>query len=90
MMKKLYVGNLPWSVTEDDVRVLFSSIGETHSVSLITDRGTGRSRGFGFVEMASADAESAMSQLNGQEFHGRPLRISEAEKRINGIASRHR
>ena len=90
MMKKLYVGNLPWSVTEDDIRGLFSPIGETHSVSLITDRDTGRSRGFGFVEMTSADAESAISQLNGQDFNGRPLRINEAEERIKPAAGRYR
>ena len=90
MMKKLYVGNLPWSATEDDLRGLFSRIGETHSVSVITDRDTGRSRGFGFVEMTSADAESAISQLNGQDFNGRPLRISEAQERINRAAGRYR
>ena len=85
-MIKLYVGNLPWSVTEDDIRGLFSPIGETLSVSLITDRETGRSRGFGFVEMSRADAQSAMSRLNGADFHGRPLRVSEAEQRIKRAA----
>ena len=83
---QLYVGNLPWSVTEDDIRGLFSPIGETLSVRLITDRETGRSRGFGFVEMAIVDAKSAMSRLNGTDFHGRPLRVVEAEKRIKEAA----
>lgn len=90
MTKKLYVGNLPWSATEDDIRGLFSPIGEMYSVSLITDRDTGRSRGFGFVEMADADAQSAISQLDGQDFHGRPLRISEAQERIKRAAGQYR
>jgi RNA recognition motif-containing protein len=80
-MKKLYVGNLPWSVTEDDLRNLFAELGETHSVRLITDRDTGRSRGFGFVEMDASDADAAISQLNGQDFQGRPLRINEAQEK---------
>ena len=75
---KLYVGNLPWSASEEDVRELFSNIGETHSVNLITERDTGRSRGFAFVEMSKENAERAISELNGQDFGGRPLRINEA------------
>ena len=82
---KLYVGNLPWSTTEDDLRELFSSIGETYSVAVITDRETGRSRGFGFVEMSDDDGKSAISQLDGKDFNGRPLRINEAlDKRGGG------
>ena len=81
---KLYVGNLSWSSTEDDVRDLFSSIGETYSVAVITDRETGRSRGFGFVEMSDEDARNAISQLNGKDFNGRPLRINEAMDRRGG------
>ncbi len=80
-MTKLYVGNLPWSASEDDIRELFSSIGVIESVSLITDRETGRSRGFAFVEMDRADANKAISQLNGQDFGGRPLRVNEAQDR---------
>lgn len=82
---KLYVGNLPWSCAEDDLRELFSSIGETYSVAVITDRETGRSRGFGFVEMSDEDGKSAISQLDGKDFSGRPLRINEAlDKRGGG------
>ncbi len=80
-MTKLYVGNLPWTASEDDVRELFSSIGVCESVALITDRETGRSRGFAFVEMDRADANKAISQLNGQDFGGRPLRVNEAQER---------
>ncbi len=80
-MTKLYVGNLPWSASEDDIRELFSPIGVIESVSLITDRETGRSRGFAFVEMDRADANKAISQLNGQDFGGRPLRVNEAQDR---------
>ncbi|MDJ0870489.1 MAG: RNA-binding protein [Gammaproteobacteria bacterium] len=80
-MTKLYVGNLPWSASEDDIRELFSSIGVIESVALITDRETGRSRGFAFVEMDRADANKAISQLNGQDFGGRPLRVNEAQDR---------
>ena len=80
-MTKLYVGNLPWSTTEEDLRELFEPIGELHSVALITDRDTGRSRGFGFVELDKTDANKAISQLNGQDFGGRPLRVNEAHDR---------
>jgi RNA recognition motif-containing protein len=77
-MTKLYVGNLPWSATEEDVRELFSDIGEVQSANLILDRETRRSRGFAFVEMNQDDAEKAISQLNGKDFQGRDLRINEA------------
>ncbi|MES9825480.1 MAG: RNA-binding protein [Candidatus Thiodiazotropha endolucinida] len=77
-MTKLYVGNLPWTATEDDVRELFSGIGEVQSANLILDRETRRSRGFAFVEMSQGDAEKAISQLNGKDFQGRDLRINEA------------
>jgi RNA recognition motif-containing protein len=80
-LKKLYVGNLSWSVTEDDVRDLFSTVCDTRSVKLITDRETGRSRGFAFVELDDDDSASAISALNGQDLQGRQLRISEAEDR---------
>ena len=80
-MTKLYVGNLPWTASEDDIRELFSPIGTIESVALITDRETGRSRGFAFVEMDRADANKAISQLNGQDFGGRPLRVNEAQDR---------
>jgi len=80
-MTKLYVGNLPWSATEEDIRTLFASVGEVQSANLILDRETRRSRGFAFVEMGQADAERAISQLNGKDFQGRDLRINEAQEK---------
>lgn len=81
---KLYVGNLPWSTTEDDLRDLFSEVGETDSVAVITDRETGRSRGFGFVEMSDDDARNAIARFDGKDFQGRTLRINEAQNRRGG------
>ena len=85
-MTKLYVGNLPFTATEDGVRALFSQHGTVESLSLITDRETGNPRGFGFVEMANAEASRAMQALNGADFDGRPLRVNEAQSkgRSNG------
>ena len=80
-VKKIYVGNLPWSATEDALRELFSTIGSVHSVAVITDRETGRSRGFGFIEMDDSDAERAISELNGRDMDSRPLRVNEAQER---------
>lgn len=80
-MTKLYVGNLPFTATDDAVRALFSKHGTVESVSLITDRDTGRPRGFGFVEMSNADASRAMQALNGTDFDGRSLKINEAQDR---------
>lgn len=77
---KLYLGNLPFSATEDEIRDLFSAHGEVESVSLITDRETGRPRGFGFVEMASG-GQQAISSLNGVEMGGRNLNVNEARPR---------
>lgn len=80
MAAKLYVGNLPYSATEDGLKTHFSSAGSVASVKIIIDRETGRSKGFGFVEMESDDgAQSAVSQLDGQEYEGRSLRVSEAK-----------
>jgi RNA recognition motif-containing protein len=78
---KLYVGNLPFSATEDSVRELFAAHGTVEKVSLINDRDTGRPRGFGFVEMSNADASRAMQALNGKDFGGRPLKVNEAQER---------
>jgi RNA recognition motif-containing protein len=78
-LTKLYVGNLPFSATEDAVRALFSKHGTVEKVSLITDRDTGRPRGFGFVEMSNADASRAMQALNGTDLDGRSLKINEAQ-----------
>ncbi len=83
-MTKIYVGNLPFSATESEVRDLFSQHGTVESVSLITDRETGRPRGFGFVEMSRADASRAIQNLNGKDLGGRPLRVTEAQERTGG------
>jgi len=81
---KLYVGNLPFTATEDSVRSLFAAHGTVEKVSLITDRDTGRPRGFGFVEMSNSDASRAMQALNGADFGGRPLKVNEAQERSGG------
>lgn len=87
-MKKLYVGNLPYSVTEETLTGLFSQFGDVESVVLIKDRETGRLKGFGFVEFAKqADAENALS-LNGKDFEGRPLKISMAQPKESTGGSR--
>jgi len=79
---KLYVGNLSFQTTSDDLQGLFSQAGTVESVSLVTDRDTGRSRGFGFVEMGSkAEGEAAISQFNGTEVAGRSLTVNEAKPR---------
>lgn len=81
MSKKLYVGNLPFSATEDAVRDHFAPYGEVVSVALITDRETGRLRGFGFVEMDDQGALAAIESLDGQSFGGRTLKVNEAQER---------
>jgi len=79
MGKKLFVGNLPYSATEDELRTLFSEVGTVVSVSLITDRATGQARGFGFVEMDSDEAAAdAIQKLNGRELKRRNITVSEA------------
>ncbi len=80
-MTKLFVGNLPFSATEDSVRALFAPHGTIESLALINDRETGRPRGFGFIEMSSGDAARAMSALNGVDFEGRALKVNEAQAR---------
>ncbi len=80
-MKTIYCGNLPFRATEDEVRALFGQYGQVHNVRLITDRMTGRPRGFGFVEMEDGDADAAIAALDGKEFQGRTLRINEARER---------
>lgn len=80
-MKTIYVGNLPFSASEDQLRELFGQFGKVQSVKLVSDRETGRPRGFGFVEMDGAEADSAIAALNGQQFGGRSLRINEARER---------
>ncbi|HEV8240285.1 MAG TPA: RNA-binding protein [Thermoanaerobaculia bacterium] len=83
-MTKIYVGNLPYSATEDELRELFSAHGEVSSVSLVNDRETGRPRGFGFVEMAGDEAQSAIQALDGSQMGGRTLKVNEARPRENG------
>ena len=81
MAKSIYVGNLPWSATEEQVQSLFADYGPVVSVKLVSDRETGRARGFGFVEMGEPDARSAIASLNGASYEGRSLRVNEAEQR---------
>ena len=82
MGKKLYVGNLGFDVTDKELEALFAQAGVCESVTIITDKFSGQSRGFGFVEMSSnAEAQRAIQQFNGQELKGRPLKINEARDR---------
>ena len=83
-MTKLYVGNLPFSASEEAVRALFADYGTVQSLSLVNDRQTGTPRGFGFVEMSSDDAAKAMQGLNGRNFDGRPMKVNEAQERDRG------
>jgi RNA recognition motif-containing protein len=79
MSKKLYIGNLPYSVTDTALRELFTPLGEVSSVSIITDRNTGQSKGFAFVEMAdAAAAKQAISQINGKTLDDRVINVAEA------------
>jgi len=83
-MKNLYVGNLPHSTTEAELRNVFEPHGAVEKVTLVTDRETGRSRGFGFVEMADAgEADKAIAALNGTDLGGRPLTINEAKPKTD-------
>ena len=85
MESKLYVGNLPYTATEEELSQMFGQAGTVTSVAIIKDRETGRSKGFAFVEMASdADAQKAISMLNGQNMGGRDLRVSIARPREEG------
>ncbi len=79
--KTLYVGNLPWAVTEEDLVRAFSQYAEVSSARVVTDRETGRSRGFGFVEVNEEQAESVIEALNGAEWAGRTLTVNEAQPR---------
>jgi RNA recognition motif-containing protein len=80
-MKRIYVGNLPFTANEDEVRQLFEEHGEVNTVDLIMDRQTGRPRGFGFVEMPADAAEQAITSLNGSSMDGRSLTVNEARPR---------
>lgn len=81
MTKTLYVGNLTWETSADDLLALFQSHGQVAHAQVVTDLKTGRSRGFGFVEMNADDAQTAVAALNGQAFRGRPLTVHEAAPR---------
>ena len=83
-MKKIYVGNLPWRTTDDELKDYFGSYGTVNSVAIITDRETGRSRGFAFVEMDDEGADKAIREVDGKELAGRPLRVNEALERKGG------
>jgi RNA recognition motif-containing protein len=94
MENKLYVGNLPYAATEDDLKAHFSQAGNVTSVALIKDRATGRAKGFGFVEMASSEeAQKAISMFNGQDFMGRAITVNVArprEERPRNFGDRNR
>lgn len=79
--KRLYVGNLPFDATTDTLRAAFEAFGTVHDVSLVTDRETGRPRGFGFVEMDADAASAAIQGLNDKDFGGRNLTVNEARER---------
>ncbi len=91
MTKKVYVGNLPFQTTEDDLNNLFSQVGQVESVSIITDRDTGRSKGFGFVSMDAEAADKAIAQFNGTDFNGRALTVNEARPMVKkeGFSNRN-
>jgi RNA recognition motif-containing protein len=81
MVKNIYIGNLPYSASEDEIRSMFEQYGTVNSVHLISDRETGRPRGFGFVEMDPDGADEAIRSLDGSEMGGRSLRVNEARRR---------
>ena len=81
MQVKLFVGNLPWSVGDPELEDVFRGLGEIQSARVITDRDTGRSRGFGFVEMEVEDVAAVINATNGKEVDGRQLRVNEAEEK---------
>ena len=80
-MKNIFVGNLDFNTSEDELRKLFEAHGQVDRVSIMTDRDTGRSRGFGFVDMEQSEAQTAIQALNGHQMNGRPLRVNEAQER---------
>jgi RNA recognition motif-containing protein len=84
MQVKLFVGNLPWSVGDAELEEVFSPLGTVASARVITDRDTGRSRGFGFVEIDADDAAAVIQATNGREIDGRQIRVNEAEEKRDG------
>lgn len=87
-MKKIYVGNLPFSADDGSLRAFFEAHGQVHSASVVIDRETGRSRGFGFVEMDDAQADAAIAATNGQQMQGRALVVNEARPKEAGGGGR--
>jgi RNA recognition motif-containing protein len=77
-MKSIYVGNLPWSITDADLQAKFGEFGSVLSARIVTDKFSGRSRGFGFVDMEDADAEKAIAGMNGYKWDGREITVNEA------------
>ncbi len=88
MAKTLYVGNLPWAATDDDLMRAFSQYGEVTSARVVRDRETGKSRGFGFVEVSDEQAQACVDALNGAEWAGRALTVNEAQPRTGGGGGR--
>ena len=88
MSKKIYVGNLSYQTTEGDLTTLFEQVGQVDSVTVITDRDSGRSKGFAFVEMSAEDADKAITQFNGTEVNGRALTVNEARPREDRSGNR--
>ena len=88
MSKRIYVGNLSFQTTESDLSAVFEEVGQVDSVNVITDRDTGRSKGFAFVEMSTDDADKAIAQLNGKEVNGRALTVNEARPREDRSGNR--
>jgi cold-inducible RNA-binding protein len=86
----IYVGNLPFSTTDSELRDIFSKYGEVQSAKIITDRETGRARGFGFVEMSESIARKVISELHESEYEGKQLTVNEAKPRNNDFSSRDR
>jgi len=79
---RLFVGNMPFSATEGDLSALFEPFGEVLSIQIMTDRDTGKPRGFGFVELSNEDAEKAIAALNGKDFQGRSINVNEARPKV--------
>src|SRR5690349_21742675 len=88
MRAKLFVGNLSWNINDEQLEELFRPYGDVESARVITDRDSGRSRGFGFVELDVPDVAEVISALNGRELDGRPIRVSEAEDKRESRGSR--
>jgi cold-inducible RNA-binding protein len=89
MSKRIYVGNLSFETTESDLTDLFEQVGEVSSATIITDRDTGRSKGFGFVEMDTENADKAITRFGGTEFNGRALTVNEARPREDRNSARN-